>query len=92
MFALNPVTDIDVVVVVPIDAPFLNTSYPVTPTLSVEAVHESVKLVCVLLLATNPVGTLGACMSGPPALVVTFNAVLWFDQLPAASLALTVIL
>ena len=45
------------------------------------------KLVVVILLALKPVGTLGVCVS---AAVVTPNAVLCIDALPAASLANTV--
>lgn len=67
MAQVNPVKTSEVVVVVPTDVPFLNTSYPVTPTLSVEAVHESVKLVCVMADEANPVGTEGAWVSDPCA-------------------------
>jgi hypothetical protein len=57
---LKPVTFIEVEAVVPIETPFLNTSYPVTPTLSVEAVQLNVNDVCVILDDDNPVGTDGA--------------------------------
>ena len=42
VFATSPVTLMLVPVGVAYETPFLNTSYAVTPTLSVEALHESV--------------------------------------------------
>ena len=60
-------------------------SYPVTATLSVEAVHESVTELWVILDAVKLVGAVGAWVSGGGR-VVTFN-VLLFVELPATSLA-----
>ena len=66
--------------------PFRYTSYPVTATLSVEAVQESVKLVPVILEAVNEPGTDGDCESG----VVTLRLLLEAEKFPAASFAYTV--
>jgi hypothetical protein len=43
--------------------PFRKTSYPATPTLSVDADHEAVRPVCVTFVAMRPVGAVGACVS-----------------------------
>ena len=64
---VRPVTLIEFVEGVPIDTPPRNTSYPVTPTLSVDAVHDNVKLVAVRLDEASPVGTVGASVSGDPS-------------------------
>jgi hypothetical protein len=58
--ALSPVILVEVPKTVDINVPFLYTSYPVTPTLSEEAVQVRVKLVSVILPAVRPVGTVGA--------------------------------
>ena len=51
--------------------PPLYILYPVTPTASVEAVHEIVAPVEVIPLEDNPVGTVGGVVSLlPPAVVV----------------------
>jgi hypothetical protein len=63
----------------------VNTSYPVTPTLSVEAFHDNVSEVCPIPLVARPVGAAGADVSGQ-ALVETVT-VLREDELPAASRA-----
>jgi hypothetical protein len=68
---------------------FLNTLYPVTAVLSVEAVQFKVKDVSVTLAAANPVGTLGAVVSGA-AKVVTAKADDCAELFPVASLAETV--
>jgi len=62
------------------------TLYPVTPTLSVDAVH--VRFICVddIAVAFSPVGTVGACVSAD-ACVVTDTAADFADALPAASRA-----
>lgn len=78
-------------VVVPKDTPPLNTSYAVTPTLSVLAVQLKVKLVWVMLLDTRPKGMLGACVSAAGARVVACKGALFADVLPTASMAVTVI-
>jgi hypothetical protein len=57
---------------------------PVPP---VEAVHFKVNAVAVIELLTNPIGVLGGAGK-----VVTANAVLAFERLPAASVAFTVML
>jgi hypothetical protein len=61
--AVRPVSEYVVVVEVPTCVPPRNTLYPVTPTLSVDAVHE--RLICEddTAVAVNPVGTVGACVS-----------------------------
>ena len=91
MLAVKPVTLNVVPVGVPIDVPPLHTSYPVTPTASVDAAQFNVKLVWVIDADDSVAGTVGAVTSAA-ALVVTLSAVLCADQFPAASLALTVML
>ena len=61
------------------------TSYPVTPTLSVEAVQLNVADVAARLDDVNAVGAVGACTS----VVVTVIVLLLADTLPAASNAFT---
>ena len=68
---------------VPTCEPPRKTRYPATPTLSVEAVHESVACVCATPLVASPVGALGAVVSGQ-ALVVT-EVVAVAETFPAAS-------
>ena len=58
----------DVVVTTPCDDPPRNTSYPVTPTLSVDAVQVTVNPVGEIEPAAKSVGALGATVS---AAVVT---------------------
>jgi hypothetical protein len=78
-------------VVVPITAPPRSTSYPVTPTLSVDADQASVVADDVVPDAASPVGVDGAVVSPPlDADVVTETAVLLDERLPAASSARTV--
>ncbi|MNY65403.1 hypothetical protein D3C86_2026690 [compost metagenome] len=74
---------------VPSDTPSRNTSYCVTPTLSVAASQLRTKPLSVMPDAFNPVGTLGDVLS---ASVFTVTALLSADQFPAASTALTVML
>ena len=52
-----------VLVVIPTCVPFLKTRYPTTPTLSVDAAHESDTCVCVIPVAESPVGTEGVVVS-----------------------------
>jgi hypothetical protein len=61
---LRFVTLIDVPEGVPMEVPSRKTSYPVTPTLSVEALQVNVKLVWVTAEEASPEGTEGACVSG----------------------------
>jgi hypothetical protein len=60
----------------------------VTPTLSVDAFHERVKLLIVVAEATRPAGTVGGVVS---ARVGTMRGTLRAEKLPAASRARTVI-
>ena len=69
MDAVSPVTLKVVPDGVPMETPPRKTSYPVTPTASVEAVHDKVKLVDAMLDAARPAGVEGACVS--PAVPVT---------------------
>ena len=71
---------------VPTCTPSLNILYPVTATLSVEAVHDKFTLEEATLGATRFVGVEGGVVSG----VVTEIAVDCTDALPAASKARTV--
>jgi hypothetical protein len=57
----------------------------VTPTASVEAVQETVALVCVMLVDPRLVGTVGAVVSPPDAAVVTTIEDDHADVLPALS-------
>jgi hypothetical protein len=79
----RPVSANDGAVVTPIWAPSRNTVYPVTPTLSVEAVQ--VRLTCAgeTAAATSPVGVLGGVLSTPAAVVKLL--LLLIRSLPAAS-------
>jgi hypothetical protein len=61
--------------------------YPVTPTLSVEAVQPNVIEVAVALLTTNPDGADGATVSGHA--LVDAEIELRGDRFPAASNAST---
>ena len=62
----------------------LSTRYPVTPTLSVEAVQ--VRLICAPLaaVATRFVGAVGACVSGGPAAAAR-NATICITHVPLFS-------
>src|SRR4029077_3860897 len=84
---LSPVNANDVVVVVPALTPSANSAYPVTPTLSVDAVHDSVAVVAVIAEETSPVGAEGAVVSGQAAVeTVSVGRV---EMFPAASNACT---
>jgi hypothetical protein len=63
----------------------VNTSYPVTPTLSDDAFHESVIEVCPTPLVARPVGADGADVSEHASVDTLFVAVA--ELLPAASWA-----
>ena len=67
--------------------PFRSTSYPATPTLSVDGDHETVAPVPVTFEAFNPVGAEGACVSAH-ALVEAITTACC-ERLPAASTAST---
>jgi hypothetical protein len=47
------------------DAPFCNTSYWATPTLSIDASHSSVTLVEAPIVTRRLAGAVGACVSAP---------------------------
>jgi hypothetical protein len=67
--------------------PFRYTPYPATPTLSVDADHETGMLVSAMVPTASPLGTLGDCESAQaPVVAVVVVCVEW---LPAASLAWT---
>ena len=68
ILALVPVT-------VPTLPPLINTSYPVTPTLSEDAFQDRVVVVWVVLEAVKFVGLVGAWVSPPPPPPSTQNAV-----------------
>ena len=74
---------------VPTWAPFLNTWYPVTATLSLEAVHERLIWVEETAVAESPVGVDGACVSAA-ACVVAETDDETEELFPAASKAETV--
>ena len=87
VFATKPVIFAPVEVTVPILVPPLNTSYSVTPTLSVEAFQDKEAVVSVIAEAVQVVGTVGACVS--PAEAFTFTVLeTCVAVLPAASLTL----
>src|SRR6266511_210913 len=68
-----------------------NTSYPVTPTLSVDALHASDTLDAVVPVTVRFAGALGGVVSPPPPdWVVAETWLLAAETLPAASRALTV--
>jgi hypothetical protein len=73
----------DVAAVVPESVPSTNTRYPVTPTLSVEAVHPAVMLVAVPAVSWRLVGAVGGLVSAH-ALVVTISEAAG-ETFPAAS-------
>ena len=80
---VSPVNENDVDVDVPAALPFRNTRYPITPTLSLEAVQDSVIEVWPTALVASPVGVDGGVVSPQApveALIDVFE--LW---LPAAS-------
>ena len=90
VFWVSPVTlKLRAPVVVPILVPFCNIVYPVTPTLSVEAVQERFVVVVVVPLAAKLLGADGGWLSGAVE-VVTFAVLLTGEIFPAASLAVTV--
>ncbi len=64
--------------------------YPVTPTLSVDAVQESEIVVEVLAVTTRFAGAVGGIVSTVGGSVVTITALLAADTFPAASNARTV--
>jgi hypothetical protein len=66
---VNPVTVKLRLVVVVNSTPPRNTSYPVTPTASVDAFHVNVTDVAVNTAAANPVGAVGAVTSSLGAAV-----------------------
>jgi len=86
--AASPESPYEFVADVPICVPPRNILYPVTPTLSVEAVQ--LKLICVLDagVAPNPEGALGAVVSGG-ACVVALAVFEYALKLLAASVART---
>jgi hypothetical protein len=88
--AVRPVTVAVVPVTVETSVEPLNTWYPVTPTLSVEPVHDSDTLVSVFDGDVRFVGAEGGVVSPLAAFVVTFSAFDAAETLPAASLAFTV--
>ena len=70
--------------------PSRSTSYPVTPTLSVEAVQVIVADVALFAVAVTPAGTLGAVLS--PVAVPTASATLSMSNVaPAAGAASTML-
>ncbi len=71
---------------VPIGLPSRSTSYPVTPTLSVDAVQSSTTRVALIVDATSPVGMDGATVSG----VVTTSAGVGADSRFVLLIAVTV--
>ena len=65
--------------------------YPVTPILSVDAVHDRLICEAETPVALKALGALGAVLSEVVvATVVALAAVDWLDALPAASIAWTV--
>jgi hypothetical protein len=83
----RPVKVNDVVVVVPALTPSRKTVYPVTPTLSVDAVQENGIVVVVAAPTASPEGAVGADVSGQAA--VDAVSVARVETLPAASAACT---
>jgi hypothetical protein len=71
----------------PTCVPFRKTRYPVTPTLSVDADHDNVNDVCVMLLATRPGGADGGVVSGHAVVCTVIVAAA--ETFPAASDAAT---
>jgi hypothetical protein len=83
----RPVNVNDAVVVAPALTPSRKTVYPVTPTLSVDAVHDNGIVVVVVPVDARLVGAEGAVVSGHAAAeAVRFEVA---DTLPAASNART---
>jgi hypothetical protein len=83
----SPVNVNDVVVIVPALTPSRKTVYPVTPTLSVDAVQDAEIDVVVAAVLANPVGADGAVVSGHAD--VEAVTLLRVETLPAASNAWT---
>jgi hypothetical protein len=63
VLAVRPVSLKEVVVAAAIFAPLRQTSYPVTPTSSVDAVQARSICVALLTVAVKPVGAVGAVVS-----------------------------
>jgi hypothetical protein len=87
--AVKPETAYVVEAVDPIKVAPWYTSYPVTPILSVAAVHDKLVEVEVVPEAANAVGAVGAVVSTTTAEVVTLIVLLAAEIFPAASFAFT---
>jgi hypothetical protein len=87
--AVRPVLENDVVAVVPTAVPFLKMRYPVTPTLSVDALQLRSICVAETAVAERFAGTLGAVVSATLN-VFAETAADCADSLLAASYAETV--
>ena len=92
MLAASPLTVALVVETCVTCEPFWNTRYETVQLApGLEAFHDRLTLLLVLLGEVSPVGTLGRTLQVPPAaLVVTESAALCAETLPALSRALTV--
>ena len=77
----------EVEAVVPAEVVPRNTSYPVTPTLSLDVLHDRVHDVAVILDETRLVGAVGGWVSEEFERVVTLKVVLVGEIFPAASFA-----
>ena len=87
MFATKPVIFAPAEVTAPILVPLLNTSYAVTPKLSVESYQDKEAVVSVIANAVKLVGAVGASVSAATAF--TFIVLdICAAVLPAASLTL----
>jgi hypothetical protein len=87
--AASPVSLYEFVGAIPIKDPLRYTSYPVTPTLSVDAVHVRLIWLVEMAEAARFVGTLGGVVSVTPLFTVTLIGAL-MPTLPAASYACVV--
>ena len=67
----------------------IEISYPVTPTLSVEADHETLMVDEVIPLVLKPPGTDGAVVSAGAAGVLTAVVIALYAELPAELVART---
>ena len=90
MFGVRPLAVKVVVVDVPASVEPRKIRYPVTPTLSVDAVQDSETVVEVVAVTARVVGAVGGVVSTTGASVVTVTALLAAETFIAASTARTV--
>jgi hypothetical protein len=87
VFGVRPLAVNVVVAPVPASVVPRKTRYPVTPTLSVDAVHDNETVVEVVAVTVRFVGAVGGAVSTTGGSVVTITALLSVETFPAASTA-----